>query len=166
MVLALSIGIFLIGFSSVFLSPERISQEEILGIAEELVPEPTLPPRPEGQTVTETVFDKACDKVLTVRGLKIHNKTVCRDVPKTIEKFVEVSSKQMADWESEVQKIQQDRHRRLQEKISELVREENLAFRAYIKDLIQIFSGIFGILFGVAGLFFALRRDRREQAEE
>ena len=159
--LVCSSGLFIVGALSYSLSPKILTEDEILAFAEENVPAIDTPPKPVGRTIKETKTRKSCNKVLTMRGLKIHNKTVCHEIPTVVERFVDPTDAEMNEWEEEINQLNRDRSRQVKSEISSLTFEENFAIRAFVKDMIQILSGLFGMVFGAFGVYLGLRKDRR-----
>ena len=160
-----SFGFFAVGSISALMSPDMQTQGEILLEAESSVPDVIIPDKPQGRTISETKSEKVCNKVLTMKGLKIHIKTVCHEIPKTFERFVGPTDLEMSKWEQDVESANYRRTLLIEAEVKRLTDVQNQAFRAHVKDMIQIASGLFGMLFGAVGMYLAIRQDRRATLE-
>ena len=162
-VIVFSFGFFFLGIIGFLINPDRLDAEEIRTLAEEAVPLIEVPPKPAGTTRLEPTSQEICTNVPNLRFLRVEMKRVCNQVPgPPKEVFVGPSNLEIETWEKQLEKLRSDRLRSVKDEIARIENMQRSIFSEYIKDMVQIGSGVFGMIFGGIGCILAFRKERRE----
>ena len=132
---------------------------DIVEEAENNVPEPTFPPPPGADTVTEEV------PTTTYVKKRIFGRSIRIPVVTThqVERLVNPTTEQMTEWQERSASMSDAYRAKLQEEINRITAERRSESREALKDYVLVLSTLLSIVFGAVNIVLAIRKDRREQ---
>jgi len=154
----LSIGFILVGTLGYAMSPEWLTAAQIREEARRAIPQPTYPPPPAGKPVVHQNVRQECTQVPDFHGFKIGMQSVCTNVPVQAVSVEGPSTDETKDWQTKVSAMRANYETAVDQEASRISERQRSDLKSFVKDMIQICTGILGLVAGLAALIVGVIR--------
>lgn len=150
--ICLSIGFIVLGGIGYAMSPEWLTAQEIREQARKAIPEPVYPPPPTGIEQIKQEPKKVCTQVPEFKNFQIRMRDVCTSVPSPVVTSSGPSNSETNEWKKKVDTIKREYELAVDQEARRISERQRSDFKAYVRDMIQISTGILGLIGGVVAL--------------
>ncbi|WP_156332389.1 hypothetical protein [Rhodopseudomonas sp. AAP120] len=161
----ISIGFLLLGIVGYAMSPEWLSAQQIQDLARKTIAEPAYPPAPEGKQIVKSRPRQVCTNVPKISGLNISMQNSCVTINESVTTIEGPSTEETRNWQSNVANLRANYELAVNQEAARISERQRADLKTYIKDMIQISSGLLGLVTGIIGLFVGFSRGREGKQE-
>jgi hypothetical protein len=134
------------------MSPDWLSAEQIREQARKNNPEPVYPPPPGGKQVVQQNTRQVCTQVPKLVGLRVSMQNVCTNISYPTTSVSGPSTEETREWETRVAAMRSNYQTLVDQDAARISERQRSDLKSYVKDMIQISTGILGLITGIAAL--------------
>jgi hypothetical protein len=163
----LSIGFILIGAVGYAMSPDWLTAQQIQDQARKATPEPTYPPAPGGKQLVKTETQKVCTRVPRISGLRIDMQDVCSNISIPRTELVGPTNDETNAWQEQTAAMRNAYETSVAQEAARISERQRSDLKSFVKDMIQIGTGILGLITGITALVVgAIRGSTNKEGKE